>query len=80
MEEANHRVLRPYRQWLPTPDWFKFRSRMGQLNAYLINLFRSVGRDISELNESALESTYDILGESFGYGASDRSESSEALF
>jgi hypothetical protein len=42
MEEANLRVLRPYRQYLPTPDWFTFRSCMGKLNAYLINLFRYV--------------------------------------
>ncbi|GAX81794.1 hypothetical protein CEUSTIGMA_g9222.t1 [Chlamydomonas eustigma] len=40
MEEANLRVLRPYRQYIPTPDWFKFRSRMSQLNSFLINFFR----------------------------------------
>ncbi|GFR53077.1 hypothetical protein Agub_g15775 [Astrephomene gubernaculifera] len=40
MNEANHRVLRPYRMYLPTPEWFRFRSRMGQLNSFLINLFR----------------------------------------
>ena len=40
MEEANIRVLRPYRQYLPTPDWFRFRSRMRKLNDFLINFFR----------------------------------------
>ena len=40
MTEANHRVLRPYRRFLPTPAWFRFRNNVGRLNAYLINLFR----------------------------------------
>ncbi|EFJ45811.1 cytochrome P450 [Volvox carteri f. nagariensis] len=40
MNEANHRVLRPYRMYLPTPEWFRFRTRMSQLNEYLIDLFR----------------------------------------
>lgn len=40
MEEANVRVLRPYREYLPTPDWWRFRSRMAKLNSYLINFFR----------------------------------------
>ena len=42
MEEANLRVLRPYRRFLPIPEWFRFRSRMAKLNAYLINFFRCV--------------------------------------
>ncbi|KXZ46282.1 hypothetical protein GPECTOR_45g152 [Gonium pectorale] len=40
MNEANHRVLRPYRMYLPTPEWFRFRSRMAKLNSFLIDLFR----------------------------------------
>eukprot|EP00198_Chlamydomonas_reinhardtii_P012870 XP_001702207.1 cytochrome P450 [Chlamydomonas reinhardtii] len=40
MNEANRRVLRPYRMYLPTPEWFRFSSRMGQLNGFLIDLFR----------------------------------------
>lgn len=41
MEEANQRVLRPYRMYLPLlPAWWQFRSRMTQLNTYLINYFR----------------------------------------
>ncbi|GIL69020.1 hypothetical protein Vretimale_17394 [Volvox reticuliferus] len=40
MSEANHRVLRPYRMYLPTPEWFRFRTRMSKLNQYLIDLFR----------------------------------------
>ncbi|GLC42904.1 hypothetical protein PLESTB_001812700 [Pleodorina starrii] len=40
MSEANHRVLRPYRMYLPTPEWFRFRTRMAKLNQYLIDLFR----------------------------------------
>ena len=42
MEEANLRVLRPYRRFLPIPEWFRFRSRMAKLNAFLINFFRCV--------------------------------------
>nr|QKY15332.1 cytochrome P450 (CYP746A1) [Polytomella parva] len=40
MEEANRRVLRPYRKYLPIPEWFRFRSLVSQLNTYLINYFR----------------------------------------
>ncbi|KAG2487471.1 hypothetical protein HYH03_013893 [Edaphochlamys debaryana] len=40
MSEANRRVLRPYRMLLPTPEWFRFRSRMQQLNTFLVDLFR----------------------------------------
>mmetsp|Transcript_27719 Transcript_27719/g.60701 ORF Transcript_27719/g.60701 Transcript_27719/m.60701 type:complete len:523 (-) Transcript_27719:909-2477(-) len=40
MEEANQRVLRPHRKYLPTPSWFQFRSRMNKLNDFLINYFR----------------------------------------
>lgn len=36
MEEANHRVLRPYRSYLPTPEWWRFRSNMASLNKYLV--------------------------------------------
>lgn len=43
MTEANRRVLRPYRMYLPTPEWFRFRSRMQQLNTFLIDLFRCRG-------------------------------------
>lgn len=40
MEEANKRVLRPYRKYLPTPEWFRFRRRMATLNAFLVGLLR----------------------------------------
>jgi hypothetical protein len=40
MEEGNKRVLRPYRKYLPTPDWFAFKWRMSKLNSFLINLIR----------------------------------------
>lgn len=40
MEEAHQRVLRPYRKYLPIPEWFKFRSRMAQLNSYIIGIIR----------------------------------------
>jgi cytochrome P450 len=40
MEEANKRVLLPYRKWLPTPDWWSFRSRMRALNGYLVGVIR----------------------------------------
>lgn len=41
MEEANQRVLRPHRKYLPTPSWFAFRSNVAALNAYLVGLIRS---------------------------------------
>jgi len=40
MEEANARVLRPYRKYLPIPAWWAFRSRMAALNGYLVGLIR----------------------------------------
>jgi hypothetical protein len=40
MEEGNKRVLRPYRKYLPTPDWFSFKWRMSKLNSFLTNLIR----------------------------------------
>jgi hypothetical protein len=41
MEEANTRVLRPHRKYLPTPSWLKFRSNMAALNAYLKGVVRA---------------------------------------
>ncbi|MEW5302059.1 MAG: hypothetical protein WDW36_004869 [Sanguina aurantia] len=41
MEEANLRVLRPHRKFLPTPSWFQFRSRMAKLNTFLIGYCRA---------------------------------------
>jgi len=41
MEEANARVLHPYRKYLLTPAWFQFHTRMGKLNTFLINFFRT---------------------------------------
>lgn len=40
MEEANARVLRPHRKYVPTPSWFAFRARMAALNGYLVGLIR----------------------------------------
>lgn len=40
MNEANLRVLRPYRAYLPTPEWLRFHTRIAKLNQYLIDLFR----------------------------------------
>jgi len=41
MEEANRRVLRPYRMYLPIlPEWWRFHRRMRALNSFLINYFR----------------------------------------
>jgi hypothetical protein len=41
MEEANVRVLRPHRKYLPTPSWFRFRRNMAALNAYLVGVIRA---------------------------------------
>jgi hypothetical protein len=41
MEEANRRVLRPYRKYLPLlPEWWHFRSRMAALDSFLVNYIR----------------------------------------
>jgi len=41
MTEANRRVLRPYRMYLPIlPAWWQFRARMAKLNDFLITYFR----------------------------------------
>ncbi|KAJ9506750.1 hypothetical protein QJQ45_013291 [Haematococcus lacustris] len=49
MEEANRRVLRPYRMYLPMlPEFWRFRWRMAELNNFLINYFRS-GSEAADL-------------------------------
>ena len=41
MEEANRRVLRPYRKYFPLlPEWWHFRSRMAALDNFLVNYIR----------------------------------------
>lgn len=40
MEEGYKRVFLPYRKYLPTPSWFRFKRRMGALNDFLIGLAR----------------------------------------
>jgi len=40
MEEANKRSLRPWREFLPTAEWFGHKRRIGQLNAYIKDLLR----------------------------------------
>lgn len=40
MEEANLRVLAPWREYLPTPAWWLFNSRMRHLNSYILGLLR----------------------------------------
>lgn len=40
MEEANLRVLAPWREYLPTPAWWTFNSRMRRLNSYILGLLR----------------------------------------
>jgi Cytochrome P450 len=40
MEEANVRVLAPWREYLPTPTWWQFNSRMRSLNSYILGLLR----------------------------------------
>ncbi len=41
MEEANHRVFQPWRAMLPTPAWWAYRSRIAQLNRYLLGIIRT---------------------------------------
>ena len=40
MTEGNARSLRPWRMYLPTPSWFRYRSRLAQLDAYVIQILR----------------------------------------
>lgn len=40
MEEANRRVLSPWRTWLPTPASVRFNRRMDRLNSFIISLLR----------------------------------------
>jgi hypothetical protein len=40
MEEANLRVLAPWREYLPTPARWTFNSRMRRLNSYILGLLR----------------------------------------
>lgn len=68
MEEANVRVLRPYRQYLPTPAWFEFRSRMAKLNKFLVNFFRerwnSRGKKSTRPRKDILDRILDSIEES----------------
>lgn len=41
MEEANKRSLRPWREYLPTNEWFLHRKRIADLDAYIKNLLRA---------------------------------------
>ncbi|KAG1681010.1 hypothetical protein FOA52_009970 [Chlamydomonas sp. UWO 241] len=41
MEEANLRVLHPYRKYIPSRAWFQFNDRMAKLNTFLIDFFRT---------------------------------------
>lgn len=61
MTEANARVLRPHRKYLPTPEWFRFRSRMAQLNAYLISMFRRRWQARNDGTYKPLNGRKDIL-------------------
>jgi hypothetical protein len=82
MEEANVRVLRPHRKYLPTPGWFRFRKNMAALNAYLVGVVherwaarkagqRPEGGDILDRILAALEVGPGLrgLGGSVGLGA-----------
>jgi hypothetical protein len=40
MTEGNLRTLRPWRMYLPTPSWFRNRSLLVQLDAYVIKLLK----------------------------------------
>lgn len=40
MEESNLRVLRPWRLYIPSMEWFRYRQRVHQLNQYLTGLIR----------------------------------------
>lgn len=61
MTEANARVLRPHRKYLPTPEWFRFRSRMAQLNAYLVGMFRRRWQARNDGSYKPLNGRKDIL-------------------
>lgn len=40
MEESNRRVLEPWRTYIPTPEWFRYKKRVRQLDTYIIGLLQ----------------------------------------
>ena len=40
MTEGNKRCLRPWRMYIPGPTWFRHRSLLRQLDAYIIGLLQ----------------------------------------
>jgi len=41
MEESNRRVLAPWRMYLPDANWFAYRSRVKQLDTYIIDILNA---------------------------------------
>lgn len=38
MTESNNRTMRPWRMYLPTPSWFRYRRLLARLDSYLMHL------------------------------------------
>ena len=36
MTENNRRVMQPWREYLPSPGWFRHRTRVQRLNSYIV--------------------------------------------
>lgn len=40
MTENNRRVMQPWREYLPSPGWFRHRTRVQRLNSYIVGRIR----------------------------------------
>ncbi len=64
MTEGNLRALRPWRMYLPSPSWFRYRRGLAQLDAYVIRILnerwhaRAKG---SERKPDLLEKRLDVI-------------------
>uniref|UniRef100_A0A7S1I6B7 Cytochrome P450 n=1 Tax=Eutreptiella gymnastica TaxID=73025 RepID=A0A7S1I6B7_9EUGL len=77
MEEANRRVLQPWRKFLPTPTNWAFERRVKELNKYIIGLLRarrdkraqevaSSGKVAPDRRVDILDRILDQLGDDWG--------------
>eukprot|EP00667_Euglena_gracilis_P004450 EG_transcript_4466 len=77
MEEANRRVLRPWRSYIPGPEFFAFKRRVKALDAYIVGLLRRRremrAQEVRETGQAAtgrrmdtLDRMFDAIGEQWG--------------
>eukprot|EP00668_Euglena_longa_P000649 GGOE01000788.1.p1 GENE.GGOE01000788.1~~GGOE01000788.1.p1 ORF type:complete len:517 (+),score=177.43 GGOE01000788.1:30-1580(+) len=77
MGEAHRRVLRPWRAYIPSPEFFAFKRRVKALDVYIIRLLRERRamreREVRETGQTAtgrrmdtLDRMLDAIGEEWG--------------